>query len=159
MFDLQRFIAECRAALTTPNPARDIEALVQSAIADPAGVKKAFANAQQAERVGPVTFAYRDASLTVADVTTPPKLKSPAHNHKMWAVIGVYTGQELNRFYRDENGTLREQGQRLLKEGDVAVLGVDAIHAIANPLPTASSALHVYGGDHHHHHHRTGTAA
>ena len=65
----------------------------------------------------------------------------------MWAVIGVYDGQEHNRFFRYEDGELIEKGERLLKEGDVAVLGPEAVHAIANPLPGFSSAIHVYGGD------------
>ena len=35
----------------------------------------------------------------------------------------------------------------MLKHGDIAVLHPEAIHAIFNPLPTSSSAIHVYGGD------------
>ena len=65
----------------------------------------------------------------------------------MWAVIGVYDGQEHNRFYRYEEGNLQEKGERLLKEVDVAVRCPEAVHAIANPLPANSSAIHVYGGD------------
>jgi predicted metal-dependent enzyme (double-stranded beta helix superfamily) len=147
MFDLQRFVEECQSALDDPKPAQRIEALVREAISDPNAVRDAFAKAESAERLGPITFAYRDTSLSVADVTTPPGLRSPAHNHKMWAVIGVYDGQEHNRFYRYEDGELQEKGERLLKEGDVAVLGPEAVHAIANPLPAVSSAIHVYGGD------------
>jgi predicted metal-dependent enzyme (double-stranded beta helix superfamily) len=147
MFDLQRFVEECQSALGDPKPAQRIEALVREAISDPNAVRDAFAKAESAERLGPITFACRDTSLSVADVTTPPGLRSPAHNHKMWAVIGVYDGQEHNRFYRYEDGELQEKGERLLKEGDVAVLGPEAVHAIANPLPAVSSAIHVYGGD------------
>jgi predicted metal-dependent enzyme (double-stranded beta helix superfamily) len=147
MFDLQRFVEECQSALDDPKPAQRIEALVREAISDPSAVRDAFAKAESAERLGPITFACRDTSLSVADVTTPPGLRSPAHNHKMWAVIGVYEGQEHNRFYRYEDGELQEKGERLLKEGDVAVLGPEAVHAIANPLPADSSAIHVYGGD------------
>jgi predicted metal-dependent enzyme (double-stranded beta helix superfamily) len=54
------------------------------------------------------------------------------------AVIGVYDGQERNKFFRYENEELQEKGERLLEEGDVAVLGPNAIHAIANPLSTVS---------------------
>jgi predicted metal-dependent enzyme (double-stranded beta helix superfamily) len=147
MFDLEQFVGQCQSALEDPNPAKRIEALVTEAISDPDAVRKAFEEAQHAERQGPITFAWRDASLTVADVTTPPGLKSPAHNHKMWAVIGVYDGQEHNRFYRYEDGGLIEKGERLLTEGDVAVLGKEAVHAISNPLSTSSGAIHVYGGD------------
>jgi len=57
----------------------------------------------------------------------------------MWAVIGAYDGQEHNQFYRDEQDQLIEKGERLP--------GECVIHAIANPLPTSSSATHVYGGD------------
>ena len=147
MFDLENFIGECQSALDDPKPAQRIEALVREAISDPNAIREAFAKAKSIERQGPITFAWRDASLSVADITTPPGLKSPAHNHKMWAVIGVYDGQEHNRFYRYEDGELVEKGERLLKEGDVAVLGTEAVHAIANPLSTSSSAIHVYGGD------------
>jgi len=147
MFDLQRFVDECRAALTDPKPARRIEALVKEALSEPDAVRDAFAQADNVERQGPITFACRDETLSVADVTTPPGLRSPVHNHKMWAVIGVYDGQEHNQFYRYEDGELQVKGERLLKEGEIAVLGPDVIHAIANPLPTKSSAIHVYGGD------------
>lgn len=148
MFDLQQFIAECQAALGSPQPAQRIEALVKAAIAEPEAIKAAFAKAEGAESFGGVvTFACRNASLSVIDITTPPGLRSAAHNHKMLAVIGVYQGQEHNRFYRDENGTLQEHSERLLAEGDVAVLGPEAIHAVANPLATESRALHIYGGD------------
>lgn len=147
MFDLQQFVDGCLAALDDPKPARRVEGLVREAISDPSAVRDAFAKAGNVERQGPLTFACRQADLSVVDVTTPPGLKSPAHNHKMWAVIGVYDGQEHNQFYRYEDGELRGKGERLLKEGDVAVLGPEAVHAIANPLPATSSAIHVYGGD------------
>ena len=147
MFDLQQFVEDCQSALDGPKPAKQVEALVREAISDPNAVREAFAEAKSVERKGPITFAWRDASLSVADVTTPPGLRPPAHNHKMWAVIGVYDGQEHNRFYRYEDGELHEKGEQLLKEGDIAVLGPEAVHAIANPLPAVSSAIHVYGGD------------
>ena len=147
MFELRQFVEKCQAALEDPSPAQRVEALVRGAISDPNVVRDSFATTENLERQGPLTFACRDASLSVVDVTTPPGLRSPAHNHKMWAVIGVYDGQEHNRFYRYEDGELQEKGERLLKEGDVAVLGPEAVHAIANPLPTVSCAIHVYGGD------------
>ena len=147
MFNLQQFVDECRATLADPKPAQKVEALVKEAISEPAAVRNAFAKAEAVERQGPITFAWRDATLSVADVTTSPGLRSPAHNHKMWAVIGVYDGQEHNKFYRYEYGELLEKGERLLKKGDIAVLGPEVIHAISNPLSTDSSAIHVYGGD------------
>ena len=123
MFDLKEFVEKCQSALDNESPATSIELLVKEAITDPDAVKEAFSDAENIDRQGPITFACRDVYITVADVTTPPSLKSPAHNHNMWAVIGVYEGQELNHFYRYENGVLLEKGERLLSEGDIAVLG------------------------------------
>jgi predicted metal-dependent enzyme (double-stranded beta helix superfamily) len=65
----------------------------------------------------------------------------------MWAVIGVYDGQENNTFYRRSGDSLVEAGGKELQLSDVLVLGEDAIHAIHNPLPRTSYAIHVYGGD------------
>lgn len=147
MFDLQKFVEDCRDLLTDAKPTEGIKELIREAISDPDGVKNAFENAEALERQGPITFAFRDFELSIADVTTPSGLRSPAHNHKMWAVIGVYEGQEHNRFFQYEGDRLIEEGERLLKHGDIAVLHPEAIHAIYNPLPTSSSAIHVYGGD------------
>jgi predicted metal-dependent enzyme (double-stranded beta helix superfamily) len=147
MFDLQQFVKECQSALDDPKPTQRVEALIKEAISHPNSVRAAFAEASNVEHQGPISFAWRDANLSVADVTSPPGLRTPAHDHNMWAVIGVYDGQEFNRFYRYEDGVLHEKGERLLKEGDVVVLGSEVVHAIANPLPVNSSAIHVYGGD------------
>jgi predicted metal-dependent enzyme (double-stranded beta helix superfamily) len=122
MFELEKFVNECKSALAEPNPAEKVRDLIAEAISEPAGIREAFANADNAEQHGPVIFAYRDATLSVADVTTAPGMRSPAHNHNMWAVIGNYAGQEHNRFFRYEDGELQETGERLLKEGDIAVL-------------------------------------
>ena len=147
MFDLQQFVVECQDALASEKPVQVIEALVKQAIADPPALRDAFKDGEGVDRSGPIGFAHRDDRLSVANIVTPPGLLSPPHNHKMWAVIGVYDGQELNRFFRYEDGELHEQGERLLEEGDVTVLGAEAIHSIANPLLTESAAIHVYGGD------------
>ena len=65
----------------------------------------------------------------------------------MWAVIGVYDGQENNFFYRRSGDSLEAAGGKELQPPDVLVLGEDAVHAIANPLDRTSYAIHVYGGD------------
>lgn len=150
MVDLDKFVADCKEALKTRNPAALVEGLVREAIADPEGLDAAFN-----ERVkGPTLqdrIIYGDDQLSVVQIATPPGLRSPVHNHCMWAVIGVYDGEEHNRFFSDaaENGegAPEEIGDRLLKQGDICVLSADDIHAIHNPLPTKSYAIHVYGGD------------
>jgi predicted metal-dependent enzyme (double-stranded beta helix superfamily) len=65
----------------------------------------------------------------------------------MWAVIGVYEGQENNYFYRRSGNSLEAAGGKELKPSDILVLETDAIHAIENPLEQTLYAIHVYGGD------------
>ena len=81
------------------------------------------------------------------NVYTVAGLRSPAHNHNMWAVIGLYDGEEQNKFYQEESGELTQVGEQLLRAGDVAVFGPETIHSVVNPLRRKSNAIHVYGGD------------
>ena len=76
-----------------------------------------------------------------------PGLQSPVHNHNMWAVIGVYDGEEYNAFFEEAGGKMKQTGERHLKAGDVAVLRPETIHAINNPIERKSNAIHVYGGN------------
>jgi predicted metal-dependent enzyme (double-stranded beta helix superfamily) len=65
----------------------------------------------------------------------------------MWAAIALYGGQEDNTFYRRAGGGIVVSGGRELTTGEVALLGDDTIHAVANPRQIYTRAIHVYGGD------------
>ena len=146
MFNLDTFVAKCLEALKQDDPAQLVHDLAREAITDPKGLRDAF----DAKAAGPTLvdhMVYRSDELTVADIETDPGLRSPIHNHNMWAVIGVYEGEEYNQFFRIEDGEVKEVGDRLLKRGDVALLTPATIHAIHNPLHRQSKAIHVYGGD------------
>ncbi len=69
------------------------------------------------------------------------------HEHRMWAVIGMYGGQEDNAFYRRAPDGLEAAGGRELPTGEVLLLGDDVIHSVANSRREFAVALHVYGGD------------
>ncbi|HEX6167545.1 MAG TPA: hypothetical protein VFZ30_12200, partial [Acidimicrobiales bacterium] len=88
-----------------------------------------------------------EPDVTVLKVVWAPRMRIPAHNHLMWAAIGLYGGQENNTFYRRSESGITESGGRQLRTGDVALLGDDAIHAVENPRRTFTGAIHVYGGD------------
>ena len=64
------------------------------------------------------------------------------HNHKMFAVIGIYGGREDNVFWRRIKGGFRSDGlagieaagAESMGPGQVATMGKDIIHSVANPL-------------------------
>ncbi len=90
---------------------------------------------------------HSEPGLTVLHTVVNPGFVSPPHDHRTWAVIGVYDGEENNTFYRLIAGSRRiEQiGGRNVRPGEVLTLGLDAIHKIANPGSNKLIALHVYG--------------
>ena len=60
-----------------------------------------------------------------------------SHDHRMWAVIGVYSGREDNIFWRrlpGDGGKLEAAGARALSTGDAEPLGHNIIHSVTNPI-------------------------
>jgi predicted metal-dependent enzyme (double-stranded beta helix superfamily) len=69
------------------------------------------------------------------------------HDHRMWAVIGLYSGREDNSFYRRSESGLIAHGVKTLNLKETVPLGEAVIHAVTNPLDQITAAIHVYGGD------------
>jgi predicted metal-dependent enzyme (double-stranded beta helix superfamily) len=93
---------------------------------------------------------HHTPDLTVIHVVWAPGMTLFPHDHRMWAVIGIYAGQEDNAFYRRTAPgarTLVESGGKELAEREVVVLGDETIHSVTNPLGVLTGAIHVYGGD------------
>jgi len=146
MFHLKQFVEDCQG-----KSAAAVKELITDALRDPTAVQNAL-DAELARREivrsGIANnICYRSPTLTVLKAMTPPRYKTPPHNHNMWVVIGTCSGQEDNTFYRRGPRGLKAAGGKQLRTGDVLMLGAETIHAIANPLDRASCAIHVYGGD------------
>lgn len=90
---------------------------------------------------------HDEPGLAVLHVVVGAGFISPPHDHRTWAVIGVYSGQEDNSFYKLVGGTraIEAAGGRSVMEREILTLGTDAIHRIANPRRDPLIALHVYG--------------
>jgi predicted metal-dependent enzyme (double-stranded beta helix superfamily) len=72
----------------------------------------------------------------------------PPHDHLMWAVIGIYGGDEHRRFYRRGPAGLVASGAKQLAEGETVAVRHETIHAVTNPNGTTlTRSIHVYGGD------------
>lgn len=147
MFDLERFIAECREAAGADPSHKTVREVVARAISTPSSV---LACLGEPARAG-VQKLYNGADLTILNVVWAPRMTIMPHNHLMWAVIGVYTGREDNIFWRRipgaNGGAIEAAGAKSLGTRDAEPLGRDIIHSVTNPVSRLTAAIHVYGGD------------
>lgn len=148
MFDLDRFIEECRAALAADPSHKAVREVLARAVSDPAAVLKALGEPKTAG-VAPL---YHAPDLTILNVVWGPLVTAGPHEHRMWAVIGVYGGREDNIFWRRVGGEagktrIEAAGAKALCTKDAEPLGRDIVHSVTNPIPRLSGAIHVYGGD------------
>jgi predicted metal-dependent enzyme (double-stranded beta helix superfamily) len=148
MFDLDRFIADCRAALKQDSSHKGVREVVARAVGEPTGVLKVLGEPKRAE----LQKLYHAPDLTILNVVWGPYMSIMPHNHRMWAVIGVYTGREDNIFWRrlsesSPDGRIEAAGAKALSAKEAAPLGPDIIHSVTNPIPRLTGAIHVYGGD------------
>lgn len=143
MFDLDRFIEACRGGLREPSPELAVKAVLERAVSDPAEVERALGVPRQGE----IVTLHHSPELTILKVLWAPGMAIYPHDHRMWAVIGLYGGREDNTFYRRTAEGLTVVGGKQLERSDVTVLGRNVIHAVANPSRRVTGAIHVYGGD------------
>ena len=146
MFDIDRFAADCRAALAERG-SDAIREVVRRAVCEPGEIITAL---------GEQTSAFADIlvrapDLTILNVVWGSRQWTLPHNHHHRAIIGMYGGGEDNIYWRrlpeDTKGRVEAAGAASLRHGEVTVLGRDIIHSVTNPLDKLSYALHVYDGD------------
>jgi predicted metal-dependent enzyme (double-stranded beta helix superfamily) len=147
MFDLDRFIEECRDAVAADPSHKAVREVVARAVSDPGTV---IAGLGEPANAG-VDKLYNGPDLTILNVVWGPRMTIMPHNHLIWAVIGVYTGREDNIFWRRvpgaDGGRIEAAGAKSLGERDTEPLGPDIIHSVTNPVSRLTGAIHVYGGD------------
>jgi predicted metal-dependent enzyme (double-stranded beta helix superfamily) len=147
MFDLDRFIDDCRAAVREDRTHRAAREVLARANSDPAAILAALGEPATAG----VTPLYKSAELTILNVVWGRRMTIMPHDHRMWAVIGVYTGREDNIFWRrladEADGLIEAAGAKSLGERCAEPLGREIIHSVTNPLGRLTAAIHVYGGD------------
>jgi len=140
---VDEIVARCHAALAEHTPVLAVRDVLDELITDPARLEQVFG----AVEAGGITTLHNDADLTVLQVAWTPGMTLYPHEHRMWAAIGMYGGQEDNSFFRRVPGGLEASGGRELGAGEVLILGDDTIHSVANSRRDFAVALHVYGGD------------
>jgi predicted metal-dependent enzyme (double-stranded beta helix superfamily) len=146
-FSIDQLVSDCLAAIedASGHGGAAVEDVLARTVAEPAAIESVLGH----PRDQPVFSTWFNSDeLTVLHVVWPPTVDLLAHDHTMWATIGLYGGREDNRLYRElPDGTLEERRARTLVGGDTIVLGADTVHAVANPSREWTGAIHVYGGD------------
>ena len=146
MFETDRFIADCREAGRASGPPGVLE-VVSAAVTTTAEILHALGEPRRAG----VNVLYRSPELTIINLIWGPQMCQLPHDHRMWAVIGIYTGREDNIFWRRPagvpTGRIEAAGAKALSEREAVPLGPDIIHSVINPISRLTGAIHVYGGD------------
>jgi hypothetical protein len=98
-------------------------------------VRRAIAERPLVGDPGRFQVLHDEPGLTILHVVVGGGFTSPPHDHRTWAVIGVYSGQEDNSFYKlvGDSRAIEPAGGRSVGEREILSLGTDAIHRIANP--------------------------
>src|SRR5215468_272577 len=146
MFDTERFVADCRAAFAEDPTHKAVREVLASAVSNPTAVLKGLGEPTRAE----IQKLFHSDALTIIKVVWAPGMMVMPHNHRMWAVIGIYTGREDNVFWRrvrESPNKIEAAGAKALCEMDAEPLGTDIIHSVINPINKLTGAIHIYGGD------------
>jgi predicted metal-dependent enzyme (double-stranded beta helix superfamily) len=145
-FDLDQFISDCKKAVKESAPQPAINEVLARVISDTPSILRTLGEPKRAE----MQKLYQGSDLTILNVVWAPWMTLLPHNHRMWAVIGIYTGREDNIFWRrlpaDAGRKLEAAGAKALCEKDTVQLGQDIIHSVTNPIGRLTGAIHIYGG-------------
>src|SRR5262249_50312737 len=142
MFDVDTFVASCRLARTESEPRGAVREVLERTLRRGSEVAGGLGRA-----AGGVEVLFNSPELTVLNLLWAPSMSLYPHDHRMWAVIGIYDGAEDNTLYRREPNGIVRSGIKELRERDVLALGANAIHSVENPMRRFTGAIHVYGGD------------
>jgi len=142
VLDVDDLVADCLDAAREDTPHLAVRDVLQRALDQPGAI---------AEALPPIraefTPLHLSDELTIAKVVWAPGMWLQPHDHRVWAAIAIYGGEEDNTFYRRRNGRIVESGGRCYETGEIALLGDDVIHRVDNPRQTFTGGIHVYGGN------------
>jgi predicted metal-dependent enzyme (double-stranded beta helix superfamily) len=142
--DISELIDACREVAGGDTPTRDVSELV-GAFLDQPNLPSLLGDGDRST----YEALYRGEDILVLHGVVPPTPAPVApHDHRMWAVIGVYQGLEHNQlFVRAEGGGLESVDRFTVAAGEVRTLDPSTIHSVQAGGDRYLGAIHVYGGD------------
>jgi predicted metal-dependent enzyme (double-stranded beta helix superfamily) len=142
-FEVETFVTACQRAAAEVDPAGAVREVVGAAIGEGLSIDSALGTQRRADN----DSLFLSDDLTVQRIIWIPGIPSVPHEHRMWAVVGVYAGEEVNHIYERSRDGLTELRTVAVVQGSVFVLDANAIHAVECARDEWTAALHVYGGD------------
>lgn len=143
MFDKTRFINECKELIKFENAHKEIHGALKTQLKHTSKIIEGLG----APKVAGVELLYCADDLTIINFVMTPGMHLHAHNHNMWAIIGIYAGVEENIFYTRENGSITEKNSKEISVGNTIILGENVIHSVKNPTNDFTAGIHIYGGN------------
>ncbi len=146
---LDDFVGQCRALAHSPTAENEIAAATRDLITAPDAIKACAPSLNPtASSGGDEATIFEDDTLTVMVLATPPGIDQPPHDHEMSAIIGIYGGGEVHRFYRrvESEPAIVASGGKTIRAGETLTMGPTAIHAIAAEGDEVCYAVHTYLG-------------
>ncbi len=142
--DTAEFIDACREVAGGDTATEDVSELVAAFLHQP-NLRNLLGGGDRST----YEALYRGEDLLVLHGVVPPTPAPVApHDHRMWAVIGVYQGLEHNElFVRTDGGGLASVDRFTVAAGDVRTLDPSTIHSVQARGDRYVGAIHVYGGD------------
>ena len=141
--DIERFVDDC----ITANREVDAQAAVHEVLARQVSTPGAVIKALGEPSAAGFNVLLKSESLTIFAAVWTPQMNLMPHSHLMWANIGIYAGREDNLFWQETERGMRAVGADSLFVKESAMLPVDVVHSVTNPLPRFTGGIHIYGGD------------
>ena len=142
-FNRDEFVEACVNASRESDSQSAVQDVLARAMANHSSVLSALGEPTEAG----MDVLHRSNTLTIFAAKWAPQMCLVPHDHRMWALIGIYAGREDNIFWHRTPKSIEARGVGVLFPGDVARLPVDVIHSVTNPLSRFTGGLHIYGGD------------
>ena len=142
-FSRERFVEDCIAACRESDSQGAVGEVLARAVSNHRAVLATLGPPQSAG----LDVLHRSTSLTIFNAKWAPHMTLPAHDHRLWALIGIYVGREDNILWRRASNAIEASGATVLFPGESTALPTDVIHSVTNPLDSFTGGIHVYGGD------------
>ena len=94
-------------------------------------------------------FRAADRALSLFSLVVPPGAMTPVHDHLAWGLVGLYTGNQDEEFYRPGSGRLVLERQRPLSPGDFYALlpPRNDVHRVRTTSAVTSVSIHLLAND------------